>query len=90
MASRKVFLAAQWQACIDYDATERLPQCQVPIHVIAFSEDMQTPVPHGRRVAKLAPKGHFHLLDGLGHVSMAGHRAEEVNNCIRQIIESYA
>jgi 3-oxoadipate enol-lactonase len=84
------FLAAQWQACIDYDATERLPQCQVPIHVIAFSEDMQTPVPHGRRVAKLAPKGHFHLLDGLGHVSMAGHRAEEVNSCIRQIIESYA
>ena len=24
------FLAAQWQACIDYDITGRLPQCQVP------------------------------------------------------------
>ena len=32
-------LADQWQACVDYDSLDRLPQCQVPLHVIAFSED---------------------------------------------------
>jgi 3-oxoadipate enol-lactonase len=83
------FLAAQWQACIDYDITGRLPQCSVPVHVIGFSEDMQTPQQHGRRVAELIPKGHFHLLEGLGHVSMAGHRPDEVNACIRQILGGY-
>lgn len=84
------FLAAQWQACIDYDITGQLPQCQVPLHVIAFSEDMQTPQQHGRRVADLAPQGHFHLLQGLGHLSLVGHRPEQVNDCIRRILVDYA
>ncbi|MEA2782394.1 MAG: hypothetical protein QOK29_3938 [Rhodospirillaceae bacterium] len=84
------FLAAQWQACIDFDVVDRLPHCEVPIHVIAFSQDMQTPARHGKRVAELAARGQFHLLEGLGHVSMAGHRPDAVNNCIRQILEANA
>ena len=32
-------LAAQWQACLDYDSTELLPKIQVPIHAVAFSQD---------------------------------------------------
>jgi 3-oxoadipate enol-lactonase len=81
------FLAAQWQACIDFDVADRLPACQVPIHVIAFSQDMQTPASHGKLVAELAPKGHFHLLEGLGHVSLAGHRPSDVNRRIGEIID---
>jgi len=84
------FLAAQWQACIDYDITGRLPQCQVPVHVVAFSEDMQTPQQHGRNVASLMPKGRFHLIEGLGHLSLVGHRPERVNACIGDILASYA
>ena len=84
-----LLLAAQWQACLDYDITERLPHCQVPLHVIAFAEDLQTPSRHGRRVAALAPQGHFHLLEGLGHCSLAGHRPEQVNACLQQILERY-
>ena len=83
------FLAAQWQACIDYDITGRLPDCTVPVHVVAFSEDMQTPQQHGRRVAELMPKGRFHLLKGLGHCSLAGHRPDEVNDCIGGILAEY-
>jgi 3-oxoadipate enol-lactonase len=79
-------LAAQWQACIDFDVSERLPHCRVPVHVIGFSEDMQIPPSHGRIVAELVPDGHFHLLEGLGHVSLAGHRPDAVNRCIREII----
>jgi hypothetical protein len=46
------------------------------MHVIAFSEDCQAPAPLGRRVAELAGNGHFHLLQGLGHVSCEVHKPE--------------
>jgi pimeloyl-ACP methyl ester carboxylesterase len=79
-------LAAQWQACIDFDVVDQLPHCHVPIEVIGFSEDCQAPSPMGRRVAELAPNAEFHLLQGLGHVSCEVHRPEVVNNKIREII----
>jgi pimeloyl-ACP methyl ester carboxylesterase len=82
-------LAAQWQACLDYSSLERLPGCKVPMHVIGFSHDMQCPPAHGRRVAATAGNGHFHLLEGLGHLSLRGHKPEVVNACIRGIIAQY-
>ena len=82
-------LAAQWQACLDYNSLDRLPDCEVPIHVIAFSQDLQTPPSRGRVVAEAARNGHFHLLEGLGHCSLFGHRPDVVNACIREIIDRY-
>jgi pimeloyl-ACP methyl ester carboxylesterase len=81
-------LAAQWQACLDYDSSDLLPSIHVPIHAIAFSQDVQTPPQRVREVAELAADGHFHLLEGLGHGSAFGHRPEAVNECIRSILES--
>ena len=81
-------LIAQWQACIDFDVVDRLPACQVPIHVIGFSEDCQCPAPMGRRAAALAGNGHFHLLQGLGHVSCEVHKPDMVNKKIREIMTS--
>jgi pimeloyl-ACP methyl ester carboxylesterase len=83
-------LAAQWQACLDFDSSELLPRTTVPIHAIAFSEDVQTPPQRVRQVAELAVDGHFHLLEGLGHGSAFGHRPDEVNRLLRQIISGYA
>lgn len=83
-------LAAQWRACMEYDSTARLPDCKVPMHVISFSHDLQTPPSRGRKVAELAGNGHFHLLEGLGHYSMYGHRPGDVAGCIRKIIDSEA
>ncbi len=80
-------LAAQWQACIDFDVVDRLPGCDVPIHVIGFSEDCQAPALMGKRAAALAGNGHFHLLQGLGHVSCELHKPEIVNAKIKEIIE---
>ena len=40
-----------------------------------------------REVAELAADGHFHLLPGLGHGSAFGHRPQEVNECLRAIID---
>lgn len=82
-------LAAQWEGCLTFSSVDRLPLCQVPIHVIAFSQDMQTPARLGRRVAEFAPLGEFHLLEGLGHCSAFGHRPEEVNACIAGILEGF-
>jgi pimeloyl-ACP methyl ester carboxylesterase len=81
-------LAAQWQACLDYDSGPLLPRIGAPIHAVAFSEDVQTPPPRVREVAELAANGHFHLLQGLGHGSAFGHRPEVVNECLRSIIDS--
>jgi pimeloyl-ACP methyl ester carboxylesterase len=80
-------LAAQWQACLDYDSSELLPHVRVPIHAVAFSQDVQTPPARVREVAELAGDGHFHLLDGLGHGSAFGHRPDAVNACIRAILD---
>jgi pimeloyl-ACP methyl ester carboxylesterase len=79
-------LAAQWEACLDYDSSELLPKIRLPIHAVAFSQDVQTPPQRVREVAELAADGHFHQLDGLGHGSAFGHRPEVVNECIRAII----
>jgi pimeloyl-ACP methyl ester carboxylesterase len=80
-------LAAQWQACLDYDSSELLPRIRVPIHAVAFSEDVQTPPARVREVAELAADGHYHLLNGLGHGSAFGHRPDDVNACIRAILD---
>jgi pimeloyl-ACP methyl ester carboxylesterase len=80
-------LAAQWQACLDYDSGELLPKIAAPIHAVAFSEDVQTPPQRVREVAELAADGHFHLLQGLGHGSAFGHRPEVVNQCLREILD---
>lgn len=81
-------LAAQWQACLDYDSSELLPHCRPPIHAVAFSQDVQTPPKRVREVAELARDGHFHLLEGLGHGSAFGHRPEQVNERLRAIVDA--
>lgn len=81
-------LDAQWQACCDFDTRERLPTCQVPLHVIGFGQDMQAPPTLGRKAATLAGAGHFHLLEGLAHLSLCGHKHDVVNAKIREIIET--
>jgi pimeloyl-ACP methyl ester carboxylesterase len=81
-------LAAQWQACLDFDSSELLPSIHAPIHAVAFSEDVQTPPARVREVADLASDGHFHLLDGLGHGSAFGHRPNVVNACVRGILDA--
>jgi pimeloyl-ACP methyl ester carboxylesterase len=87
-AREGAMLAAQWQACLDYDSSELLPRITVPIHAVAFSQDVQTPPQRVSEVAELAADGHYHLLYGLGHGSAFGHRPDVVNQCIRAIIES--
>jgi pimeloyl-ACP methyl ester carboxylesterase len=83
-------LSAQWQACLDYDSSALLPRIQVPIHAVAFAQDVQTPPQRVREVADLAADGHYHELAGCGHGSAFGHRPDLVNECIAGILARYA
>ncbi len=80
-------LIDQWEACLEFDCREGLKTCPVPIHAIAFAEDVQTPSAMVRVVADLALNGQFHEIPGLGHVSVARHRQQVVNAMIEKIID---
>ncbi len=81
-------LIDQWQACLDFDCREALRTCPVPMHVIAFSEDVQTPPALVKEVADLAMHGAFYELPELGHVSVARHRVDDVNRLLLDIIQT--
>ncbi|NNE78710.1 MAG: alpha/beta fold hydrolase [Silicimonas sp.] len=80
-------LIDQWQACLEFDCREGLKTCPVPMHVMAFSEDVQTAPSMCKVVSDLAPKGVFHEIPELGHVSMSRHRPEVVAAKLAEIIE---
>ena len=79
-------LIAQWQACLDYDCRNALATCDVPIHAVGFSNDVQTPPSMVKEVADAAANGNYHELEGLGHVSFSRHRPKAVAELIRRII----
>jgi pimeloyl-ACP methyl ester carboxylesterase len=83
-------LIAQWQPCLDFDCSEGLKSCPVPIHAIAFDQDVQTPPSLVKRVADLALHGHYHELEGLGHVSLYRQAGDRVNAYLEQLIREHA
>lgn len=81
---------SQWEPCALYDQRDRLPSCHVPLHVLAFNEDVQAPPQDGQEVAELAANGELHLFEGMGHCSIYGHTHELLNPFIKELIERYA
>ncbi|MEI6725137.1 MAG: alpha/beta hydrolase [Actinomycetes bacterium] len=82
-------LVAQWEPCVLYDQTDRLPDCRVPLHVIAFDQDVQAVPQDGEEVAALAPDSEFHLFKGMGHCSIYGHTHDILNPFIKGLVERY-
>ena len=82
-------LIPQWEASLRYDQMEALPACPVPMHVIAFSEDVQAPPQDGLEVAELAPAAEYHEFEGMGHCSIYGHTHGVLNPFIRDIVRRY-
>jgi len=82
-------LIPQWESCLLYDQTKELPSCQVPMHVVAFSEDVQAPPQDGEELAQLAGNSEFHLFEGMGHGSIYGHTHDVLNPFIKSIIDPY-
>jgi pimeloyl-ACP methyl ester carboxylesterase len=84
----EVSLIGQWQACIDFDVSDRLPECTAPLHIFAFEQDVQAPPQFGRRVAEITPTATLHEFAGMGHCSIYGHRHDTLNAEIRAIVEA--
>ena len=82
-------LVGQWDACCTFDCTDGLRSCQVPLHVFAFGEDLQTPAADGRQVAELAGNAQLHEFDGLGHCSLFGHAEDVVNAELKRVLAQY-
>ena len=79
-------LVPQWDASLRFDQREALRGVQAPVHVIAFSEDVQAPPQDGEEVAQIVPGAKFHLLEGLGHGSWYGHAHDRINAYIEAIV----
>jgi len=82
-------LIAQWEPCVRFDQTVRLPECRVPLHVIAFDQDVQAVPQDGEEVAALCPTAELHLFEGMGHCSIYGHTHDVLNPFIKGLVERY-
>lgn len=83
-------LVPQWDASLRFDQRAALPGVTVPVHVIAFQEDVQAPPQDGAEVAQLVPGAELHLLEGLGHGSWYGHAHDRINAVIEGIARRLA
>lgn len=83
-------LVAQWDPCLRFDQTDRLPDCRVPLHVLAFTEDVEAPPQDAKVVADLVPDAGYHLFEAMGHGSIYGHAHDVLNPFIRDLIDGYA
>ena len=82
-------LVPQWDASLRYDQREQLKSVRVPVHVIAFEEDVQAPPQDGEELAALVPGAQLHLLKGMGHGSWYGHAHSEINGYLKGILSRY-
>lgn len=82
-------LIAQWEPCVLFDQTEQLPNCHVPMHVIAFEQDVQAVPQDNQEVADLAANAEYHEFAGMGHCSIYGHTQDILNPFIKELIQRY-
>jgi pimeloyl-ACP methyl ester carboxylesterase len=85
----EVSLIPQWEACLLYDQREQLPGCTVPMHVLAFNEDVQAPPQDAVELVELTPTAELHPFEGMGHCSIYGHTHDVLNPFIRELVERY-
>jgi pimeloyl-ACP methyl ester carboxylesterase len=79
----------QWEASLRYDQRDRLPSVRVPVHVLAFDQDIQAPPQDGEELANMIPGAEFHLMDGMGHGSWWGHTHDVLNPFIENLVRQY-
>jgi pimeloyl-ACP methyl ester carboxylesterase len=83
-------LIPQWEASLSFDQREQLRGVTVPMHVLAFGEDVQAPPQDGEELAGMVPTAELHLFEGMGHGSWYGHTHETLNPFIKGLLQRYA
>ena len=81
-------LIPQWESCLLYDQMDQLPHCKVPMHVLAFEEDIQAPPQDAEELAAITPTATLHLFPGMGHGSIYGHTHDVLNPYIKDLIDA--
>lgn len=79
-------LIPQWEASLRFDQRDALPGVRVPMHVLAFTEDVQAPPQDGKEVAEMVPGAEYHLFEAMGHGSWFGHTHDILNPYIEELI----
>src|SRR4029077_887626 len=82
-------LIPQWEASLRFDQRAELPSVRVPMHVIAFTEDVQAPPQDGQEMAEMIPSAEFHLLADMGHASWYGHAHDTLNAYILDLLDRH-
>ena len=77
-------LVPRWDASLRFDQREALRTVSVPVHVLAFAEDVQAPPQDGEEVASLVPGAKLHRMEGMGHCSRYGNA--HIEGIIRQYL----
>ncbi|WP_421693932.1 alpha/beta fold hydrolase [Aestuariivirga sp.] len=83
-------LVSQWDASLRFDQRSALAGVKVPVHVIAFEEDVQAPPQDGAELARLMPGSVLHEMKGMGHGSWYGHAHDEINALVEEIFRQHA
>lgn len=82
-------IKTQWEPCLTFDVTARLPAISVPLEVVCFSEDVCAPPAYSAQLASLAADARYHELAGMGHGSLFGHRPREVAHFVRTLVDKH-
>lgn len=56
--------------------------------MLAFEEDVEAPPQDGEEVARLVPGAKLHSLPDMGHGSWYGHKHDEINALIEEILQA--
>ena len=85
----EVSLIPQWEASLRFDQRAQLRDVRTPMHVLAFTEDVQAPPQDGKELAEMVPGAEYHLFEGMGHGSWFGHAHDVLNPFIEELIRRY-
>lgn len=72
-----------------FDRRDELPRIDVPVCVIAGSEDRNAPARTMERMASKLPMAEFHLIEGAGHM-IPQEAPADVNRILRDFLERHA
>jgi pimeloyl-ACP methyl ester carboxylesterase len=82
-------LIPQWEMCLTFDQRDQLPGCTVPLHVLAFEDDVQSPPRDAEEIVAITPTADLHLFEGMGHGSIFGHTHDVLNPYVEELIRRH-
>ncbi|MFN2527474.1 MAG: alpha/beta fold hydrolase [Candidatus Baltobacteraceae bacterium] len=74
-----------FQACHDFDVTQRLPELLIPVLAVTGEQDVMTPPKYAQFLADRVPAGEVRIVPGAGHLVMI-ERPTETNDAVANFV----